>query len=184
MDLLNLQPGQRVLEIGFGPGLALQRAAARVGDQGFVAGIDGSAVMLVEAARRNATVVAQQRMRLYVAQVEALPDLGAPFDTILAVNTTGFWPDPLARLRELREHLGPGGRMAITVQPRSKGATAETSARVRARLHTHLRDAGFTEIESHTLELDPPAVCAIGTRARLGTATVAPTYVQSRVVAS
>ena len=53
VDLLNPQLGQSVLEIGVGPGLALQRAAARVGDQEFVAGIDASGLMLAEAARRN-----------------------------------------------------------------------------------------------------------------------------------
>lgn len=36
VDLLDLRPGQRVMEVGFGPGLALERAAARLGPGGFV----------------------------------------------------------------------------------------------------------------------------------------------------
>ena len=38
VDLLDLQPGERVLDIGFGPVLSLHRIAARVGTPGFVAG--------------------------------------------------------------------------------------------------------------------------------------------------
>ena len=117
VDLLNLQPGQRVLEIGCGPGLALSRSAAHVGDQGFVVGIDGSDVMVAQAADRNATALAEGRLHLHVAGVKALPDLGESFDAVLAVNTIGFWPDPLTHLRELHELLVSGGRMAITVQP-------------------------------------------------------------------
>ena len=105
----------------------------------------GPTVMVAQAARRNATALSEQRLHLHVARVETLPDLGGPFDAVLAVNTIGFWPDPLTRLRELHELLVPGGRMAITVQPRSKGATAETSVRVGAQLQAQLHETGFKD---------------------------------------
>jgi ubiquinone/menaquinone biosynthesis C-methylase UbiE len=164
VDLLELHAGQRVLEIGFGPGLSLARAAAKVGTTGFVAGIDVSDVMLAQATRRNISSIRQERMALHVAGVEDLPDLGDPFDAILAVNSVGFWPDRPVRLQELLTRLAPGGRLAITVQPRSRGATAETSARVGAELEQGVRDAGFDSVESHMLALAPPAVCVIGRR--------------------
>ena len=162
VDLLDLQAGQRVLEVGFGPGLSLFKAMAKVGEAGFVAGIDTSDVMLAQATRRNIWAIQRGRMTLHVAGAEALPDLGGPFDAILAVNSIGFWRDRHACLQELLKRLAPGGRLAITEQPRSKGATAETSAEIRTELEQNLRDAAFDSVESHVLALDPPAVCVIG----------------------
>ena len=130
VDLLDLQPGGRVLEIGFGPGLSLHWIASRVGTLGFVAGIDLSDTMLSQAQHRNRVAVASGRMDLRVASVTDPPDFGASFDAVLAVNTIGFWPDPASRFREIRERLIPGGRFAVTMQPRSKGATAATHTTV------------------------------------------------------
>jgi len=162
VDRLGLKPGERVLEIGFGPGLALERAARLVGGTGLVAGIDRSAVMVRQALRRNAEAVASRRMDLRTGCIEALPDFGGRFDAILSVNSIGFWRDPPAALRALRERLAPGGRLAITVQPRTKGATAATSASTAQGLEVALRGAGFRDVRRETLDLDPPAVCVIG----------------------
>jgi ubiquinone/menaquinone biosynthesis C-methylase UbiE len=164
VDLLDLQPGQRVLEVGFGPGLALERAADQIGASGYVAGIDVSEVMLKQALRRNAALVEAGRMKLWVGSVEAMPDFDVPFDAILAINTIGFWPDAPARLRDLRERLAPGGRVAVTVQPRSKGATGETTDKIRVQLERDLLAAGFESIVAHWLDTVPPTVCVIGVR--------------------
>lgn len=162
VDRLNLAPGERVLEIGFGPGLALVRAARAVGPSGFVGGIDHSAAMLAQATRRNATAIAERRMDLRQATIERLPDFSVAFDAICAINTIDFWPDPVERLRELMALLTPGGRLAVTVQPRTPGADASVSARVARRLEQRLRAAGFVTVETEFLDLAPPAVCVMG----------------------
>src|SRR5436309_4010136 len=51
-SLLEIKPYDRVLEVGFGPGVAIELIAARAAN-GLVAGIDPSDVMLREAKRRN-----------------------------------------------------------------------------------------------------------------------------------
>jgi len=63
VDLLDLQPQDRVLEIGFGPGIGIQRAALLV-SEGLVIGIDHSEVMLRQASKRNAAAIAQGRVEL------------------------------------------------------------------------------------------------------------------------
>lgn len=49
VSLLDVRPGEKVLEIGFGPGLAIAELSRRAGDTGHVHGIDHSDVMLRQA---------------------------------------------------------------------------------------------------------------------------------------
>jgi SAM-dependent methyltransferase len=144
VSLLGVQPAGRVLEIGFGPGLAVA-ALARAG-AGHVYGIDHSAVMLRQASRRNAAAIRAGRVTLITAPADQLPAaLDGPFDAILAVNSLGFWPAPAERLAELRRRLAPGGRIAIASQPRCPGATAGTSRSARAVRRADKGQAGFDD---------------------------------------
>ena len=54
---LNVQSTDRVLEIGFGPGLAIAELSRRIGPSGHVFGIDHSKVMLEQACSRNAAAI-------------------------------------------------------------------------------------------------------------------------------
>jgi SAM-dependent methyltransferase len=162
VSLLGVRPAGQVLEIGFGPGLAVAELA-RAG-AGHVYGIDHSGVMLRQASRRNAAVIRAGRVTLINASVDQLPaDLDGPFDAILAVNSLGFWPAPAQRLAELRRRLGPGGRIAIASQPRCPAATAGTSRSAADEIENLLRSAGFTQMSTQTLPLSPPVVCVLAT---------------------
>lgn len=160
--LLDVQPADRVLEIGFGPGIAV-RELARKANQGMVVGIDRSAVMRTQAARRNAASIRAGRVVLSVGSVDELPAFDLPFDKILAVNNMGMWPEPGRRLEELAASLRAGGALAIVSQPRCPGATAKTTAAVASDTIGLLEAAGFVSIHSETLPLRPPVACVIGT---------------------
>ena len=162
VELLALQPTERALELGCGPGVALA-ALARRAAQGLVVGVDHSEVMLRQARRRNAAAVRAGRVRLVHASVESLDLTGGPFDAALAVNTVGFWTEPADRLRDIRGMLRPGGRIASVSQPRCPGATPATSAAAADELAALLLAAGFEGIRRETLDLDPPAVCVLAT---------------------
>ena len=160
VSLLRVQPADRVLEIGFGPGVAVAELA-RAG-AGHVYGVDHSAVMLKQATRRNAAAIRAGRVTLINASVGQLPAaLEVPFDAILAVNSLGFWPALAERLAELRRRLAPGGRIAIVSQPRCHGATAGTSRSAAGEIEDLLRAAGFTHLSTATLPLRPPVVCVL-----------------------
>jgi ubiquinone/menaquinone biosynthesis C-methylase UbiE len=165
VSLLGVRPADRILEIGFGPGLAVAELA-RAG-AGHVYGIDHSAVMLRQASRRNAAAIRAGRVTLVNGSVDQLPAaLDGPFDVILAVNSLGFWPAPGERLAELRRRLAPGGRVAIVSQPplpRRHGATAGTSRSAADEIENLLRSAGFTQLSTETLPLSPPVVCVLAT---------------------
>jgi ubiquinone/menaquinone biosynthesis C-methylase UbiE len=162
VSLLDVQPTDRVLEIGFGPGLAIAELARRA-SRGRVYGIDHSEVMVGQASKRNAAAIRAQRVELLQASVDRLPRFDQPLDAIVAVNSVGFWPNPTDRLSELRGLLRPGGRIALASQPRCAGATAATTARAGRELHDRLIQAGFTQARVETLQLNPPVACVLAT---------------------
>jgi SAM-dependent methyltransferase len=162
VSLLDVQPTDRVLEIGFGPGLAIAELARRA-TRGHVYGIDHSAVMVRQASKRNAAAIRARRVDLLHTPVDRLPPLGEPLDAIVAVNTVGFWPNPAEQLSRLRGLLRPGGRIALASQPRCPGATADTTARAGRELQDLLIQAGFTPTRMETLGLTPPVACVLGT---------------------
>jgi ubiquinone/menaquinone biosynthesis C-methylase UbiE len=162
VELLDVKPSDRVIELGCGPGVGVAALADRA-TRGLVVGVDHSEVMIGHARRRNANAIRQGRVRLIHAPVERLQVTDGPFDAALAVNTVGMWPEPTTRLREIGQRLRPGGRIALVSQPRCPGATAATSAAAADRLAAQLKDAGFTVARVETLNLDPPAVCVLAT---------------------
>jgi SAM-dependent methyltransferase len=162
VGLLNVQPADRVLEIGFGPGIAIRESARRA-TEGTVCGVDHSEVMVRQATQRNAEAVRAGRVDLRLGTAEHLPAFDAPFDKILAVNSLMFWDDPVARLKELLSLLRPGGRIAIAYQPRGPNASDETAADAGKEIAGHLDAAGFTDVRIETLALRPTAVvCVLG----------------------
>ncbi|MBG0566026.1 class I SAM-dependent methyltransferase [Actinoplanes aureus] len=164
--LLDVQPADRVIELGCGPGVAVAALATRA-TRGSVVGVDHSQVMIRQARHRNRAAVRAGRVRLIHTPVESLSSgfvSDGPFDAALAVNTVGMWPDPAARLRELARLLRPGGRIALVSQPRCPGATAATSSAAAGELAGLLIEAGFEHLRTEMLELDPPVACVLGQR--------------------
>jgi ubiquinone/menaquinone biosynthesis C-methylase UbiE len=137
-----VQPTDRVLEIGFGPGLAIAELSRRA-TRGTVYGIDRSDVMLPQATKRNAAAVRAKHVQLVQASVEQLPLFDEPLDAILAVNSVGFWSEPAQRLVQLRALLRPGGHASkpstssrpssasspTTGEPKHKTAAADWTSR-------------------------------------------------------
>lgn len=161
VSLLDVQPGDRALEIGFGPGLAILELS-RIAHEGYVCGLDHSELMLRQASRQNADGVRRGVVDLRLGSVDALPAFDAPFDKILAVNAHVFWTDPDARLEQLRRLLRPGGLIAIAYQPRGPGASDATAAEKGREIAAALGRAGFSEARLETLRLKPAVVCGLG----------------------
>ena len=162
VSLLDIQRRDRVIEIGFGPGLAIHEIS-RLAPDGYVCGLDHSARMLSQAARRNARAIGEGLVDLRLCPVERLPSFDIPFDKVLAVNTVGFWKAPDKSLVELRHLLRAGGRIAVVHQPRDLGATDATASARGAAMATRLVRAGFSDVRIETLALTPAAVCVMGT---------------------
>jgi ubiquinone/menaquinone biosynthesis C-methylase UbiE len=160
LSLLDAEPTDHVLEIGFGSGADVRRISRRAGQ---VSGVDHSAEMLRMATRRNRTAIAQGRVHLQRASAAALPFPGASFDKAYSINVAQFFPDPAAVFREYRRVLKPGGLLAIAVQPRNPGATENTATHTSESLRAALASAGFENVIVRRRVMRPVStVCALG----------------------
>lgn len=114
IDQLEIQPTDHVLEIGFGSGLGIERAAS-LATRGRVAGVDFSQTMLEQATRRNAAAIDEGLVELCLGDATALLYPENTFHKAFTTNVIYFWKDPLSNLRELHRVLKPGGRLALYV---------------------------------------------------------------------
>jgi SAM-dependent methyltransferase len=116
LELLELTPADRVLEIGFGGGATLSTLIERAG---FVAGIDRSQVMAERAKARYAGDMAAGRAEFREGTIEALPFEAASFDKVCTVNTIYFWRSLEVGFAEIHRVLTLGGRAVIGFLPKS-----------------------------------------------------------------
>lgn len=112
MEQLNLQSGERILEIGFGGGYLLDRIIATQ-TPSFVAGIDPSVDVLQIGNKKFARQIQQEYVELKQASGESLPYSDRLFNTICTVNTIYFWSDAKSVLDECYRVLKPNGKLVI-----------------------------------------------------------------------
>ncbi len=150
LDLLEIQPSDSVLEVGSGPGLGLQLAAARA-YQGRVAGVDLSETMLEMARTRNRAQIEASRIEIHLGYANKLPFDDATFDKAMTMNSIHIWRDPGAGLKEVRRTLRKDGRIAVAIT-RFSNASPD-------KFESLLIDAGFNDVSIHTSEA---GTCALG----------------------
>lgn len=166
VGLLAIQPDDQVLELGCGPGVALEAVAARLAT-GTAVGLDQSAVMIAQAAKRNRAAIAAGRVRLIHAEIAAASIPMATFTKIMSVNVVQFIADKPALFRRLSDALLPGGTIATTYQPRHKNPTRADALAMAEAIKDALASAGFGALRVEELALKPvPAVCVLGERPR------------------
>ena len=121
--LAGVGPGDRVLDVGCGPGGAAREAARRGAT---VTGVDPAPLMLrlgryLSASRAGHNIVFLQ------GTAEALPVADRAVTVAWAISSAHHWADVPAGLRELHRVLEPGGRLIIAerlAQPGARGLAA------------------------------------------------------------
>ena len=114
VQLLDLKPGERVLDLACGTGLVTFKAAERVGPSGHVVGVDISTGMLAQA---HAKLKRQplDNVQLYnhsITELNSLPELQEhTFDAITCASALVLLPHPEAAIKQWAKYLKPDGRL-------------------------------------------------------------------------
>jgi ubiquinone/menaquinone biosynthesis C-methylase UbiE len=112
LAVLDVQPGDDVLEVGYGPGGLIRMLGQRTGAAS-IRGVDPSHEMRDQASRLNRDAVRAGRVRLDVGTADrtGLPD--ASVDRVVSVRNVALWPDLEAGVSELHRVVRPGGSVVI-----------------------------------------------------------------------
>jgi arsenite methyltransferase len=107
-----LQPGERVVDIGSGAGIDSLIAAKMVGPDGQVIGVDMTPAML-EMARKSAREAGTGNVEFREGLAESLPVPDSWADVVISNGVLNLLPDKLAALQEMARVLKPTGRLQI-----------------------------------------------------------------------
>jgi SAM-dependent methyltransferase len=152
LEVVDVRREDRVLEIGFGHGRTIGRAAGTA-TRGLVAGVDTSPLMLRVAGRHNAEAIREGRIDLRLSDGVHVPFDNGAFDKVFSVHTLHFWPDPKATLEEIHRVMKRGGRLVLGSHAAEDGAMPDRYPPSVYRFHTRdqlgqwLEGAGFTGVQ-------------------------------------
>lgn len=165
LALLDVRAGERVLDIGTGPGQLLEAIADAAGRGGAAHGVDPSPSMVQMARQRCGDRAAVSERG--IDGPGSLPD--GPFDAVVSTQVLEYVADVPAALREIGRVLRPGGRVLlldtdwdsvvwnVTDRYRHRRVLRAWEAhladpRLPCTLGPRLREAGFTDV---TVDLVP-----------------------------
>jgi SAM-dependent methyltransferase len=109
-EALAAAPGERILDVGCGPGFYCLELLDEVGPDGSIVGLDTSPHMLALAARR---CEGHDNVSLREAAAVSLPVEDESFDAALCVQVLEYVEDATAALAELHRAVRPGGRVVV-----------------------------------------------------------------------
>ncbi|HLU94348.1 MAG TPA: class I SAM-dependent methyltransferase [Membranihabitans sp.] len=112
-DLLDIQPEDKIIEIGFGNGANIELLLEKA-TRGTVTGVEISKTAIEMASRKNAKAISEGRVLLHLAPGNSLPSENNVFDKACSVATAYVIEDPGAVFREMFRVLKPTGRAAVT----------------------------------------------------------------------
>jgi SAM-dependent methyltransferase len=159
LEMLSLTGGERVLDVGCGPG-NFTRSFARAASDGLVVGLDASRTMLARAVQETTA----ENVAFVRADASALPFGAATFDAVCCYAALYLIEHPMRAIDEIVRVLAPGASVALLAScNRGPVPTAVTSPIVRGltgvRLFGHdeltgaLRERGLADIRQHVAGL-------------------------------
>lgn len=117
IELMQIRPGDRILETGPGNGAFASEIIGNL-ENVFYTGIDWSNDMVQQARILHADLIESGRVEFLLGNSESIPFEAQCFDKALTVHTIYFWDDPARHLAELARVLKPGGLLCIAFADR------------------------------------------------------------------
>lgn len=109
LEMLELEPGDRVLDLACGPGNFSRSFSKEVGEEGLVVGVDASKPMLARAARESSA----PNTAYLRADASALPFIDGCFQAVCCFAALYLIDRPFDAIGEIARVLAPGGRTAL-----------------------------------------------------------------------
>ena len=111
LALMHIAPAEKILDVGCGGGWLVRELASRA-PKGRVVGMDISDEMLAHARGASANA---PNAEFILGSVDAIPRESNSFDKVISVESSYYWPDPAAGVREIFRVLRPGGSACILI---------------------------------------------------------------------
>ena len=125
LSLLELSPGDGVLDVACGPGNFTRPFAREVGPDGLVAGIDVSQTMLRRAVA-DTDAAGIQNVAYIRGDAQELPFQESSFDAVCCFAAIHLFSEPFRALDRMTSVLVPGGRLALFTSARGRSAPFRT----------------------------------------------------------
>ena len=150
MEILAVEPGEQVLDVGCGPG-NYTRPLARAAGDGLTVGLDASEAMVAAAAERGGG----ENLAYLRGDACALPFDDESFDVACSVGVIHMVTEPLVALAEMTRVLAPDGRLVVLATCGRHGKPRRERAGLtifsRDELTGALAEQGMTEIEQRII---------------------------------
>lgn len=115
IELLSVQSGDHVLDIGCGTGKLISNISNQVSD-GCFEGIDFSSTMVSKAKKRNRKNIKLGRVKIVEGDFDQLSYINNYFNKAASVNTIYFWPQPEYTAEKITNILMPGGLFVVAFE--------------------------------------------------------------------
>jgi ubiquinone/menaquinone biosynthesis C-methylase UbiE len=146
IELMNVQKGDRILELGCGAGYAIKLILEKDLTQEIV-GLDISPTIIVSAKFRNKKAIREKRAKLVQANLNKLPFENENFNSVFSIQTIYFWTDIDTTLSEIYRVLKPDGIVVLTF---SDGKDDDAWEGIRGitenQVIPYMKNAGFRDV--------------------------------------
>ena len=134
---MDVQPNDRILEVGCGPGVAAAEICGLI-DGGSLTAIDRSGTAIERAAQRNTGHIESGRLELHQTDLAGFDPRSDRFDKAFAVNVNVFWTrDTSDEIATLAEALRNDAMVWMIYEAPSRGQVRDVGPRIAAKLERH-----------------------------------------------